>query len=107
MRRNPQEGVKRDLWLMTQAIQEHGSDDLDQDGFIQQLATWLEHPQEDPQALQNVIMSQEHQAHAGLASANTEGLRGVFRSLRQKDIPWQRPFQDLPLWERLQARRDQ
>ena len=64
-------------------------------------------------------MAQEHQAHIGLALANSEeyktwlaqahskGLRGLFRSLRQKDIPWQRPFQDLPLWERLQARRDQ
>ena len=50
-------------------------------------------------------MAQEHQAHIGLALANSEeyktwlaqahskGLRGLFRSLRQKDIPWQRPFQ--------------
>ena len=64
-------------------------------------------------------MSQEHQAHIGLALANIEeyktrltqahskGLRGLFRSLRQKDIPWQRPFQDLPLLERLQARQKQ
>ena len=33
--------------------------------------------------------------------------QGLFRSLRQKDIPWQRPFQDLPLMERLQARKEQ
>ena len=35
-----------------------------------------------------------------------QGLRGLFRNLRQRDIPRQRPFQDLPALERLRARED-
>ena len=80
---------------------------------------WIEGTHQDPQGLQDLVMAQEHQAHIGLALVNSEeyktwlaqahskGLRGLFRSLRQKDIPWQRPFQDLPLQERLQARQAQ
>ena len=111
--------VKQDLLNMIPSIAEHAADDLDQDNFCASLSFWVEHTHQDPQGLQDIIMAQEHQAHIGLALASSEeyktwlaqahskGLRGLFRSLRQKDIPWQRPFQDLPLQERLQARQSQ
>ena len=114
----PHEGVKKDLLTMLNSVQEYSSEDLNQDEFLDLIKT-LEKPQNDPQHLQNLVLSQEHQAHVGVALANTEeyklwlqnahskGLRDLFRSLRQKDIPWQRPFQDLPIWERLQARLEQ
>ena len=119
MHHAPQEGVKKDLLFMLNSVQEYSSEDLNQDEFLDLIKTWLENPQDDPQHLQNLVLSQEHQAHVGVALANTEeyklwlqnahskGLRGLFRTLRQKDIPWQRPFQDLPIWERLQARLEQ
>ena len=104
---------------MIPSIAEHASDELDQEGFRTALVQWMENTHQDPQSLQDVVMVQEHQAHIGLALANTDeyktwlsqahskGLRGLFRSLRQKDTPWQRPFQDLPLQERVQARQEQ
>lgn len=116
---SPHEGVKKDLIQMLLDIPQYATADLDQDKFNLLMTQWIDNQHEDPQELQSITMSQEHQAHIGLALANTDeyrtrlqnahskGLRGLFRTWRQKDIPWQRPFQELPLNERLQARQEQ
>ena len=84
---------------MIPSLAEHASEDLDQGNFSASLSQWVENTHQDPQALQDLIMAQEHQAHIGIALASSEeyktwlaqahskGLRGLFRSLRQKDIP--------------------
>lgn len=79
---------------MVQDIPQYASEDLDQDHFCLQLTQWMENPMADPQDIQKITLSQEHQAHLG-QHAHSKGLRGLFRSLRQKDTPWQRLFQDL------------
>ena len=110
--------VAKDLISMLSTLNDNSSEDMEQDLFATLLRTWVAEPRNDPTELKRAIQNQEHQAHQALLSsgnaefkawlekARTQGLRGLFRNLRQRDIPWQRPFQDLPALDRLRAREE-
>ena len=111
--------IATDLLNMMDGLQAHASEHMSQDLFKALLGHWIEHPTNEPTELRRIIAEEEQLAHQKLFSSTDEeyrlwlekahekGLRGLFRSLRQRDIPWQRPFQHLPAGERLQAREAQ
>lgn len=108
--------VLQDLKDMIALIPQHASQELDQAGFCDQLWHWLTHPtqdivnlrqhiqQEQHAAQQQLLSSTNHEYREWLEKAHDKGLRGLFRSLRQKDHAWQRPFQNMPPTQRLEAR---
>lgn len=97
----------------------HASENMSQDLFKALLGHWIEHPENEPLELRRIIAEEKQPAHKKLFStaneeyqlwlekAHEKGLRGLFRSLRQRDVPWQRPFQSMPVEERQRAREDQ
>ena len=111
--------VHQDLQAMISLIPQHASAELDQAGFQEQLQHWLAYPARDLMNLRQIIQQELHYAQQQLLSstnhefrewlekAHDKGLRGLFRSLRQKDHAWQRPFQSLPPTQRLEAREEQ
>ena len=111
--------VANELENTLPTLHSNATEDMEQDLFSTLLRTWIKEPHNDPTELKGYIQHQELQAHQALLSsdsvefkawlekAHAQGLRGLFRNLRQRDIPWQRPFQDLPALERLRAREDQ
>lgn len=112
-------GVINDLYHMSTEVHRHGSDDFLPDVFPALLQQWLQDPSQDLGPLKQVVMEQEDCAQKQvlhstglefqqwLQQAHQKGLRGLFRTLRQRDQAWQRPFQDLPALERIQAREEQ
>ena len=54
-----------------------------------------------------MLSATNHEFREWLEKAHDKGLRGLFRSLRQKDHAWQRPFQNLPSTLRTEAREQQ
>ena len=111
--------VAQDLLNMLEAVSQHASDGMSQDLFTALLKHWIQHPTNEPLEIRRIIAEEEQLAHKAIFHASSEeyklwlekahqkGLRGLFRSLRQKDVPWQRPFTHLPLAERQQARQAQ
>ena len=110
--------VASDLESMLNTLSANATEDMEQDLFATILRTWIKEPHNDPTEIKGYIHNQELQAHQALLSsgnvefkawlekAHAQGLRGLFRNLRQRDIPWQRPFQDLPALDRLRAREE-
>ena len=111
--------VAQDLLNMLEAVSQHASDGMSQDLFTALLKHWIQRPTNEPLEIRRIIAEEEQLAHKAifhtsseeyklwLEKAHQKGLRGLFRSLRQKDVPWQRPFTHLPLAERQQARQAQ
>ena len=111
--------VHQDVQAMMALIPQHASADLGQAGFTDQRWQWLMHPSRDltnlrqsiqqelQTAQQQLFSSTNHEFREWLEKAHDKGLRGLFRSLRQKDHAWQRPFQSLPPTQRLEARERQ
>ena len=111
--------VGHDLVNMLEALHLHASETMSQDLFKALLGHWIQHPENEPTELRRLIAEEEQEAHKRLFSstndeykiwlekAHEKGLRGLFRSLRQRDIPWERPFQHLPADQRLHAREAQ
>ena len=109
----------RDLQAMLQDVPHFCSEDFTADVFVALVGQWLQHPTTDPGDIRAQILEQEHLAqkqalqstsiefHEWLKKAHHHGLRGLFRSVRQRDQAWQRPFQDLPALERISAREKQ
>ena len=112
-------GVLRDLRQMLERLPQHASKELDQRHFAEQITQWTfgaasDHAdlqqivhQEQQLAQQQLLSSTNHEFREWLEKAHDKGLRGLFRSLRQKDHCWQRPFQDIPHTQRIQAREQQ
>ena len=112
-------GVKRDIQHMLKDVHQFCSDDFSADVFAAVVGQWLETPTSDPGDLRAQILEQEHIAqkhalqstslefHEWLKTAHHKGLRGLFRTLRQRDQAWERPFQDLPALDRIKAREQQ
>ena len=90
--------VAHDLRRTLLNLSDNASDNMEQDLFLSPLDTWAQTPQHDPTELRRIIQDQEQKAHKALLSSGrkekgqTKGLRGLFRSLRPRDIPRQ-PFQ--------------
>lgn len=81
---------------------------------MEERAFGVEHPENEFVEIRKMIAEQEQRARQALLSTSEEfkawfekayqkGLRGLFRNLRQRDCPWQRPFQHFPALERLAA----
>lgn len=112
-------GLLQDLKDMATRIPQHASKELDQLSFEEHLLQWvfggnisseelLQIAQQEQQLAQEQLLSAtNHEFREWLEKAHDKGLRGLFRSLRQKDHAWQRPFQDLPPTSRTQAREQQ
>ena len=112
-------GLLQDLKDMASRISQHASKQLDQASFEEQLLKWifggnvphahlLQIVQQEQQLAQEQLLSAtNHEFREWLEKAHDKGLRGLFRSLRQKDHAWQRPFQDLPPTSRTSAREQQ
>ena len=112
-------GILQDLKDMLQRIPQHASKELDQPHFEEQLLQWIFGGLHLPEQLQQIIQHEQDLAQAQMMSATNhefrewlekahdKGLRGLFRSLRQKDHAWQRPFQSLPSTQRTEAREQQ
>ena len=104
---------------MLQDVTQFCSEDFSADIFVALVSQWLQHPASDQGEIRAQILEQEHLAQKQallstslefqewLKKAHHHGLRGLFRSLRQRDQAWQRPFQDLPALERIIARERQ
>ena len=111
--------VAQDLLNMLDSLHQHASDNMSQDLFRALLTHWIQHPENEPLEIRRIMAEEEQLAHKAIfASTNDEyrvwlekahhkGLRGLFRCLRQKDVPWQRPHQHLPLDQRQAARQQQ
>lgn len=112
-------GVIQDVRHMLQDVPQFCSDDFAADVFLALVGQWLNDPASDPGAIRARILEQERIAQKQafqftslefqewLKTAHQKGLRGLFRSLRQRDQAWERPFQDLPALERITAREQQ
>ena len=97
----------------------HASKELDQQHFAVKITKWTFGAALDPAELQQTVHQEQelaqqqllsstnHEFREWLEKAHDKGLKGLFRSLRQKDHSWQRPFQDLPHTQRIQAREQQ
>ena len=83
---------------MLDRLPQHASKELDQQSFAERVTQWTFGAALDPADLRHTVAAKK---------AHDKGLRGLFRSLRQKDHSWQRPFQDIPHTQRIQAREQQ
>ena len=104
---------------MLDGLHVHASDGMSQDLFKALARRWIDHPENEPLKIRRIMAEEEQLARKAILSTTSEeyklwlekarrkGLRGLFRNLRQRDIPWQRPFQHLPAEERHQAREAQ
>ena len=111
-------GVLHDLRQLDR-LPQHASKHLDQHHFFEKLTQWTFGAETDPAELQDTVHQEQELAQQQLLSstnhefrewfekAHNKGLRGLFRSLRQKDHSWQRPFQVIPHTQRIQAREQQ
>ena len=112
-------GLLQDLKEMATRIPHHASKGLDQQDFEEQLLQWIFGGNQAPDDLLHIVQQEQqlaqeqllsatnHEFREWLEKAHDKGLRGLFRSLRQKDHAWQRPFQDLPSTSRIEAREQQ
>ena len=112
-------GLLQDLKDMATRISQHASQDLDCHSFEERLLQWIFGGDPDPSDLlqrvqhelqlaqEQLLSATNHEFREWLEKAHDKGLRGLFRSLRQKDHAWQRPFQDLPSTSRIHAREQQ
>ena len=90
-------GVTQDILHMLQDVTQFCSEDFSADVFVALVAQWLQHPASDPGEIRAQILEQEHLAqkqalhstslefHEWLKKAHHHGLRGLFRSLRQRE----------------------
>ena len=111
--------VLHDLRQMLERLAHHASKQLDQPHFVERLTQWTFGAAIDPAELQATVHQEQERAQQQLLSATNhefrewlekahdKGLRGLFRSLRQKDHCWKRPFQDIPHTQRIPAREQQ
>ena len=93
--------------------------EMDQQYFTEHLLQWIFGGHQPPAELQEIVQHEQdiaqeqmlsatnHEFREWLEKAHDKGLRGLFRSLRQKDHAWQRPFQNLPSTQRTEAREQQ
>ena len=112
-------GLLQDLKDMIRRIPQHASPELDQSHLEEQLLQWIFGGPSLPVSLQQIIQYEQdlaqqqmlsatnHEFREWLEKAHDKGLRGLFRSLRQKDHARQRPFQNLPPTLRTEAREQQ
>ena len=112
-------GILEDLKDMIKRIPQHASLELDQNHLEEQLLKWIFGGTQLPSSIQQIIQHEQdlaqqqmlsatnHEFREWLEKAHDKGLRGLFRSLRQKDHAWQRPFQSLPPSMRTEAREQQ
>lgn len=87
LHRNPHADVEKALRNMIEDVSQHASENFDKDDFALQMETWLKDPNQDPQNLQVIIQSQEHQAHIGLASVNSEEYRTWLQTAHSAGAP--------------------
>ena len=111
--------VAQDLLNMMDTLHMHASEGMSQDLFKALVRHWIDNPENEPLKIRRIIAEEEQLAHKAILSTTSEeyrvwlekahqkGLRGLFRTLRQRDVPWQRPFQHLPAEQRHQAREKQ
>ena len=99
-------GILQDLKDMVHRIPQHASKEMDQPHFAEHLLQWIFGGHLPPTKQQEIIQHEQdiaqeqmlsatnHEFREWLEKAHDKGLWNLFRSLRQKDHAWQRPFQN-------------